>query len=82
MPRVQQPQEPDFQINQEEFVEHIKKVAAALDELHRGPLNEKAMYLLIQHAMPAKDRLSLKQIKNVFHTVMQLEKVYVDAPKA
>ena len=67
----------------------IKAISEGMKKLRSGPLNDRALYLLIQHAAPnvnggrwSKSALTVKQIKAVFEGIESLEREYLKKPKA
>lgn len=68
----------------EVLAQSIKDISAGIRKLREGPLNEKALLLLIQHATPSKGysgRIGIGEIKNVLDGMESLERTYLK-PKA
>lgn len=59
----------------EVLAENILAIAQGVRRLRAGPLNDRALFLLIQHAAPTS--LSLSNIKSVFEGIDLLEKTYI-----
>lgn len=67
----------------EVLAENIVRIADGIRRLRSGRLNDKALYLLIQHAAPTlgakytTTRVSLAEIKAVFEGIEALERTYL-----
>lgn len=68
-------QEADKPVPVEVLAEAIKTIAQGVRRLRQGPLNDRALFLLIQNAAPGT--LSIKDIKAVFSGIDSLEAEYL-----
>lgn len=78
--KVVQHEEKNRQVPVEVMAESIKAISTGIKKLIAGPLNEKALILLIQHATPGigySGKPSAKEIRNVLEGIESLEKVYL-----
>lgn len=58
----------------------IRDIAQGIRALRKSPLNDKALVLLIQHAIPTRGGgrpVSQKEIKAVFEAIDKLETTYL-----
>lgn len=74
---VKQPAPPAEEVPVEIIANSLVSMADGIKALRAGPLNERALLLLIQHAMPATDRPSTKLIKGVLDGVEALKRTYL-----
>lgn len=70
----------------EVLAESIKTIAEGVRKLRTGPLNEKALVLLIQHAAPSfgnypPKKVSVSEIRAVLEGMESLERVYLKPKK-
>lgn len=77
MAKVKITQPADEQVPVEIIATELSKIADGVAKLRSGPLNEKALLLLIQNAMPTTDRPTLKQIRAVLDAAESLKAQYV-----
>lgn len=63
----------------EVLAESIKVIAQGVSRLREGPLNDRALFLLIQHAAPMQ--LGIGTIKAVFDGIDALEHEYLRKKK-
>lgn len=64
----------------EVIAEHVKAISQGITKLRQGPLNDKALTLLIQHAAPCDSRgtrINLTTIRDVLDGIESLEKTYL-----
>lgn len=59
----------------EVLAQSIVSISAGIKKLLAGPINERGLCLLIQHAAPTT--LSQKEIKSVLKGIADLEKTYL-----
>jgi hypothetical protein len=62
------------------IADHIKTISEGMKKLLNGPLNEKALFLLIQNAAPTfrnGRKISLTEISTVIEGIESLEKTYL-----
>lgn len=59
------------------LAEHIKAISEGVKKLMAGPLNEKAIVLLIQHAIPGTAGVRVTDIRAVLNALENLERVYL-----
>lgn len=70
-------QVPGKEVPPEIIATSIEAIAKGTRKLMTGRLTNKAVYLLIQHACPARDRPSIAQIRMVFEAAESLERTYL-----
>ena len=75
--QAKQPEPPAEEVPIEVMATAIVEIAAGVKKLRAGPLKEKALVLLIQNAIPAKNRPSAKQITAVLDGVESLRATYL-----
>lgn len=63
--KVVQPTPPADEVPVEVIADALVSISEGIKRLRAGRLNERALVLLIQHAIPMADRPSVKQIKAV-----------------
>jgi len=65
----------------EVIADHIKAISEGIRKLRSGPLNDKALLLLIQHAAPSVTRsnskLPMSDIRAVLDGIESLEATYL-----
>jgi hypothetical protein len=71
----------------EVLAESIKAIAEGVRKLRAGPLNERALFLLIQHAAPTigkynSQKIGISDIRAVIEGMESLESVYLKPKKA
>jgi len=62
------------------LADHIKAIADGMRKIRNGPLNEKALLLLIQNAAPSLrhgQRVSATEIRAVLEGIASLERAYL-----
>ena len=81
MKKVQIRQDPEKPVAVDILANAIVAMAEGVRKLRAGPLNDKALTLLIQHAAPKpngyKQPLTAKQIRAVFDGIDALESEYL-----
>ena len=82
---VRQPAEPEKQVPTEVLASSIVAIAEGVRKLRAGPLNDKALFLLIQHAAPNVGRhgytpLSIKDIRATLDGIDALEETFIRKP--
>lgn len=78
-------QDPEKEVPVEVLAESIKAISAGIKKLRQGPLQDDALYLMIQHAAPkqrtksygAKTFISTRVIKAVIQGMESLEKEFL-----
>lgn len=81
--KVKQNEDPAKAVPVEVLAESIVAISAGIRKLLAGPLNEKALHLLIQNAAPAinsgypQRRVSIGEIRAVLQGIEGLEKTYI-----
>ena len=69
----------------EVIAQSIEAISVGIKKLRAGPLNDKALILLIQHATPLLSygkRVGTTEIKAVLTGIESLEKTYLKSKKA
>lgn len=82
---LKQPENPADQVPVEVLATSIKGISDGIAKLRAGPLNEKALILLIQHAAPYigyGKNVTAKQIKAVLDGMESLEREYLKPKKS
>ena len=74
---VKQKDPPAEEVPVEVIADALVAISDGIKRLRSGALNERALLLLIQHAIPQSDRLSVKQIKAVLDGAESLRSNYV-----
>jgi hypothetical protein len=74
---VKQPPPPADEIPVEVIADALVSISDGIKKLRAGSLNEKALQLLIQHAIPAANRPSTKQIQAVLDGAESLKSLYL-----
>ncbi len=81
-------QDKDNPMPTEVIAESIKSIADGIKRLRQSPLNDKALYLLIQHAAPGVKGsryntrpVTISEIKAVLDGIESLESVYLKPKK-
>lgn len=74
---VKQPEPPKDEVPVEIIADSIVTISNALKKLRSGRLNDKALMLLIQQAMPQKHRVTVKQIRLIFDSIDALSATYL-----
>lgn len=88
MTKVVVKQDAEKEVTVEILAANIIAISNGVQKLRRGPLNEKALVLLIQHAAPSvggrykASPLSAKQIKAVLDGIENLEAEYIRKGRA
>lgn len=72
---VKQPNAPEAEVPVEVLATAIVSVADAVTRLRNGRLNDRALFLLIQHS--SSEPLTIKQIKAVFDASASLKKQFL-----
>lgn len=78
-------QDPENPVPVEVLAESIKAIAQGVRKLREGQLNDRCLFLLIQHAAPTDGRgrmLAIGDIKAVFAGIEGLEAEYLRKKKA
>jgi hypothetical protein len=85
MRKVKVVQNPENEIPLEVLATSIKDISEGIRKLNAGPLNEKALLLLIQHAAPTRNRMGQRygigEIKDILEGMENLEKTYLKTKK-
>jgi hypothetical protein len=68
-------QNADAEVPTEVLADSIVAIAAGIKKLRAGRLNDRALYLLIQHAAPGA--IAIREIKSVIEGMESLERVYL-----
>ena len=63
------------------LAEAIVSISASIKKLREGPLNDKALMLLIQHATPRGRNVTIRDIETVLIGMGSLEATYINKPK-
>ena len=76
-------QDPEKPVPIEVLAESIKTIAQGVRKLRAGPLNDRCLFLLVQHAAPKVDykTISARDIKAVFDGIDSLENEYLRKKK-
>ena len=74
---IKQPGPPADIVPTEVIASALVAISDGIKQLRRGALNDRALLLLIQHAIPAADRPSVRQIKAVLEGAENLKSQYV-----
>jgi hypothetical protein len=58
---------------------HVAEISKGIKKLQSGPMNDRALFLLIQHAIPAQrgGAVSIRTIKAVIQGINDLERTYL-----
>lgn len=85
--KMEEKKKPDLKVIQDSdpmpieiMAEHIRAISEGIKKLRSGPLTEKALILLIQHATPylyTGGRVNVSHIKVVLEGIESLEKKYL-----
>lgn len=75
-------QDPKNEIVVEVLATHIRAISAGIKQLRRGPINDKALILLIQYAAPGEGGSPIPQrtIKNVLDGIEGLAAACLKKP--
>lgn len=73
-------QEPEKEVPTEVLAASIVAIAKSLKDLRSTRLNDKALHLLIHHAVPSSSRPSMREIQNVIYGISVLETTYLKQP--
>lgn len=63
------------------FTEELIALGDGMEKLLNTRLTDKALYLLIQHAMPSTKRLNVKEIEGVMDACKSLRATYIKKAK-
>jgi hypothetical protein len=74
---VKQPEPPAEEIPAEVIASAIVSISEGMRVLRNSRLTEEAILLLVQNAMPVKDRPSRKQIQATLHAMGDLRRIYL-----
>lgn len=74
---LKQPEPPADEVPQEVIADALVAISDGIKRLRAGTLNDKALVLLIRHAIPAKDRVSEAQIRAVLDGAEALKSTYL-----
>lgn len=78
-------QDPENEIAVEVIAKAVADISVGIKKLRAGPLNDKALLLLIQHATPTQAysgaRIGVGVIKDVLEGIESLEKIYIKKAK-
>lgn len=74
---IKQPDAPDDEVPTDVIASALVAISDGVKKLRSGALNERALLLLIQHAIPQTDRPSVKQIKAVLDGAESLKASYL-----
>jgi hypothetical protein len=74
---IKQPEAPSEEIAVSIIAEAIVAIADGITNLRNGPLNDKALLLLIQHAIPTRHRPTTQQISAVLEGIQDLKRQYI-----
>lgn len=74
---IKQPEPPADEVPTDVIASALVEIASGIKKLRSGALNERALLLLIQHAIPQSDRPSVKQIKAVLDGAESLKTSYL-----
>lgn len=74
---VKQPAPPADEVPTEVIATALVAISDGITKLRSGALNEKAIVLLIQHAIPGEGRPNGKQIKAVLDAIEGLKHAYL-----
>lgn len=85
---LKQPASPEDSVPVEVIAQSIKAIAEGVEKLRKGPLNERAIILLIQHACPSVKvgrysgtPISARTVKAVLDGMEQLKREYLRVKK-
>jgi hypothetical protein len=72
-------QEEGNEVPVEIIAKHIISISEGIKKLLNGPLNEKALLLLIQNAAPSTSygKIGITEIRSVIEGISSLEKTYI-----
>ena len=74
---VKQPEPPAAEVPIEVMADAVVAISESIKKMRAGPLNERALLLLIQHAIPMSGRPTAKQIKAVLDAAESLKTLYL-----
>jgi hypothetical protein len=69
-------QEPEKEVPVEVLATAITEIAQGIRKLRNGRMNDRALFLLVQHSSPGP-KMSLAEIKSVFDGIDALERTYI-----
>lgn len=70
-------QDPEDRVSSDVLASSIREIAKALRELSEGPLNEKAIAVLVCNAIPEGYHISMKSVERVLEAAYSLESKYI-----
>lgn len=79
MRKITVKQDPENEVPTEVLAKSIQDIAEGVRALRKGRLRDKALFLLIQHALPIRDRPTISQIEAVFDGIEGMSRTYLKA---
>jgi hypothetical protein len=84
MSRIKVNQDPEDEVVVEVMAKAIVDISEGIKRIRSGPLNEKALLILIQHATKTKNRngsrYSVQEIKDILDGMENLSRTYLKSP--